>query len=236
MKLKKMWPIIILAVVIITITLIVPDKTESEGHITAGVIADIEKTNHVPQIRADKQYKLSAGASKEITPEIAPVQLEEVNENDENRQNTEEERTEAHENARNVEESVNVEEATGGQQDEAIEEPQEEPTKETSQGSSAGHLTKRGGVFYGPSGKETYYNLPMKTVCKYMRELGYDYEYSVREDGVKLYGGYVMVAADLSIRPKGTIIETSLGTGIVCDTGDFVNSGNPNWIDIAVNW
>lgn len=235
MKLKKMWPIIILAVVIITITLIVPDKTESEGHITAGVIADIEKVNHVPQIRADKQYKLSAGASKEITPEIAPVQLEEINENDENRQNTEEE---AHENARNVEESVNVEEVTGGQQDEAIEESQEEPTKEASQGSSAGHLTKRGGVFYGPSGKETYYNLPMGGCIRLMDEAGIEHgEYWVRPDGCKMLGDYIMVAADLSVHPKGTLVETSLGTGIVCDTGTFIYmSDGSNWIDIAVNW
>ena len=27
------------------------------------------------------------------------------------------------------------------------------------------HLTKSGGVFAGPSGKETYYNLPMGKVC-----------------------------------------------------------------------
>lgn len=101
---------------------------------------------------------------------------------------------------------------------------------------SAGHLTRSAGVYYGPSGKETYYNLPMGGVIKYMKQEGYDMEYWVRDDGVKMYGDYVMIAADLSIRPKGTLVETSLGTGIVCDTGTFVYSGDSTWIDIAVAW
>ena len=68
-----------------------------------------------------------------------------------------------------------------------------------------------------------------------MEALGYDYKYWIREDGVKMYGNYVMCAADLSIRPKGTILQTSLGTGIVCDTGSFVNQ-NRYQLDIATNW
>lgn len=100
------------------------------------------------------------------------------------------------------------------------------------------HLNKVDGVFDGPSGKETYYNLDMKQVVKYMRDLGYDethFPYHVREDGVKMLGQYIMIAADLSKRPKGTILPTSLGQGIVCDTGDFVKE-NPTQIDIAVTW
>jgi hypothetical protein len=50
-----------------------------------------------------------------------------------------------------------------------------------------------------------------------------------------MLGNYIMVAANLSTRPRGTIIETSLGTAIVCDTGSFVSS-YPNGIDVAVNW
>lgn len=96
-------------------------------------------------------------------------------------------------------------------------------------------LTASKGVNYGPSGKETYYNLEMSGVIALMKELGYDYEYTVREDGVKLYGGYVMCAANLDIRPKGTIVETSLGKGIVCDTGIFAYD-NPTQLDIAVTW
>lgn len=100
------------------------------------------------------------------------------------------------------------------------------------------HITRVGGVFNGPSGRETYYNLNMSGVISLMRELGYseeEYPYWIRDDGCKMFGDYVMVAANLSIRPKGTILETSMGTAIVVDTGDFVNT-YPEGIDIAVNW
>ena len=71
-----------------------------------------------------------------------------------------------------------------------------------------------------------------------MRRLGFseaEYPYAVRADGVKTLGGYVMVAANLGIRPKGTLIETSVGTGIVVDTGGFAKR-NKTQLDIAVNW
>lgn len=96
-------------------------------------------------------------------------------------------------------------------------------------------LNRVNGTVKGPSGKETYYNLNMSKVVSIMRNLGYDYEYWVRDDGVKMFGEYIMCAANLKIRPKGTILETSLGTAIVCDTGGFAKS-NPRQIDIAVNW
>lgn len=94
------------------------------------------------------------------------------------------------------------------------------------------------GVASGPSGKETYYNLPMDRVIEIMREKGYteaDYPYMIRDDGVKCLGTYVMVAANLDKYKKGDIIETSLGQGIVVDTGEAV-SADPNCIDIAVDW
>ena len=103
---------------------------------------------------------------------------------------------------------------------------------------STHHITPRGGVYKGPSGKETYYNLPMGGVVKIMRNIGFtveDWPYWEREDGCKMFGDYIMVAADLSIRPRGSLIETSMGTGIVCDTGEFIYD-NPTQIDIAVNW
>lgn len=99
-------------------------------------------------------------------------------------------------------------------------------------------LSKSKGVVYGPSGKETYYNLDMSSVIRIMRRAGYsetDYPYWIREDGVKMLGNYVMVAADYNTRPRGTILESSLGTAIVCDTGGFANS-NPTQLDIAVAW
>lgn len=91
------------------------------------------------------------------------------------------------------------------------------------------------GVNYGPSGKETYYNLNMSTVVSIMRSMGYTGEYWVRDDGCKMLGEYIMVAANLNLRPRGSIVETSLGDAIVCDTGGFAKR-NPTQIDIAVTW
>lgn len=99
-------------------------------------------------------------------------------------------------------------------------------------------LTAYAGVYNGPSGKETYYNLDMSRVVSIMRSMGYseeEYPYWIRDDGVKMLGPYVMVAAELSSRPKGTILESSLGTAIVVDTGGFA-SGNPTQLDIATAW
>jgi hypothetical protein len=62
-----------------------------------------------------------------------------------------------------------------------------------------------------------------------------EYPYWVREDGAKMLGDYVIVACELNIRPRGTIIKTSMGEAIVCDTGSFAYS-NPYQIDIAVTW
>ena len=99
-------------------------------------------------------------------------------------------------------------------------------------------LTASMGVNYGPSGKETYYNLPMGGCIQIMRSLGYseeEYPYWIREDGAKMLGDYVMCAAELSTRPKGTILETSLGKAIVVDTGYFAYS-NPTQVDICTIW
>jgi hypothetical protein len=96
-------------------------------------------------------------------------------------------------------------------------------------------LTRSAGTIIGPSGKETYYNLDMSGVVQIMRNMGNTDEYWVRDDGVKMLGDYVMIAADLNLRPRGSLVETSLGTGIVCDTGTFALT-NPTQIDIAVTW
>ena len=94
-------------------------------------------------------------------------------------------------------------------------------------------LTKSSGVNYGPLGRETYYNLPMGRCIDIMRSYGYsveEYPYWVRDDGVKMMGDYVMVAANTSLYSKGTIIPTSLGMAIVVD---HCPSGA---IDICVTW
>ena len=99
-------------------------------------------------------------------------------------------------------------------------------------------ITVQRGGYMGPSGRETYYNLNMGLCVAYMRDLGYDeieYPYWIRDDGAKMLGNYVMCAANWSIRPKGTILETSLGDAIVVDTGDFVLD-YPYGVDLAVDW
>lgn len=96
------------------------------------------------------------------------------------------------------------------------------------------HLTRSSGVFYGPTAKETYYNLNMSRCVDIMKSLGYNYEVWVRDDGVKMYGYYVMIAANTYANPKGTIIDTSLGKGIVVD--HCVAAERSNVIDIAVTW
>lgn len=96
-------------------------------------------------------------------------------------------------------------------------------------------LNPMSGTIQGPSGRETYYNLNMSGCIANMRALGNNDPYYVRADGVKMLGNYVMVAADFATRPLGSIVETSLGTGIVVDTGTFALS-NPNQIDVAVTW
>ena len=96
-------------------------------------------------------------------------------------------------------------------------------------------LTAENGVFQGPSGLESYYNLDMSGCISNMQSIGIYDTYWLRSDGVKMYGSYIMVAACFDIRPLGSLVETSLGTGIVCDTGEFVYA-NPYQIDIATNW
>lgn len=96
-------------------------------------------------------------------------------------------------------------------------------------------LNSRDGTVTGPSGKETYYNLDMSGVVQIMRGIGNTDQYWVRSDGVKMLGDYIMVAADLNIHPRGSLVPTSLGMGIVTDTGDFIYN-NPYQLDVAVTW
>ena len=110
-------------------------------------------------------------------------------------------------------------------------------------------LNSYDGTVDGPSGKETYYNLSMKKIAKESQPGGWIYNEAfqngfadnlssnvwVRDDGVKMMGNYVMVAANLSVHPRGSLVATSLGIGVVVDTGKFAIS-NPNQIDIATTW
>lgn len=96
-------------------------------------------------------------------------------------------------------------------------------------------LSRGNGSVRGPSGKETYYNLNMSGVVNIMRRMGNNDEYWVRDDGCKMLGDYIMCAANLRVHPRGSLVESSLGTCIVCDTGGFA-SGNSQQLDIAVTW
>lgn len=93
--------------------------------------------------------------------------------------------------------------------------------------SNSGVLTPSKGVNWFNGHKETYYNLDMSRVIANAQAMGIQGTYWVREDGVKMYGNYVIVAAQMA---KGTIIETSLGTAIVLD---YCPAGT---IDVAVLW
>ena len=99
-------------------------------------------------------------------------------------------------------------------------------------------LTKSKGAQYftdskGVSHRETYYDLNMSVV---MQACGQGGRYSVRPDGAKVDSqGYIIVAANYSIYPRCSMIETSLGTGKVYDTGGFA-ARIPYGFDLATDW
>lgn len=102
-------------------------------------------------------------------------------------------------------------------------------------------LNKRDGVCYYDDGfgngphKETYYNLPMKRVCQNAKDKGIYGEYWETEDGLKMYGYFIICAANYEVHPYGSIVLTSHGPGKVLDTGGFAAT-NPTQIDIATCW
>ena len=101
-----------------------------------------------------------------------------------------------------------------------------------------GVLTKSGGVNYYGGRKETYYNMkiwPEGTLVQRAWDSGIEGEYHVSDEGYKMVGDYIILAANFDTYPVGTILNTSLGKGVVVDTGTFAAT-NPNQIDIAVNW
>ncbi len=126
------------------------------------------------------------------------------------------------------------------QQNETPSEKEEKPASSTAASSTYNGpvLTRSAGTIIGPSGKETYYNLDMSGVVRIMRNMGFseeEYPYWVRDDGCKMLGDYIICAANLNVRPRGTTVESSLGTCLVCDTGGFA-SYNSTQIDIATDW
>ena len=124
---------------------------------------------------------------------------------------------------------------------EAVEEPVEEVPKaveeQVEEIPKAAVLNRRDGVNYFNGQKETYYNLKMGGVIRLLDEMGIEHgEYWTRDDGVKMLGDYIMLATDTRRWPKGTILETSLGTGLVVDHCSGSESYSGLWIDVAVTW
>ena len=100
---------------------------------------------------------------------------------------------------------------------------------------NASVLTKKGGVNYFNGRKETWYNLDMTNIVKKAKRIGVPGDYWVSDNGLKMYGEFIIVAADFKLHPYGTVVITSHGVGMVLDTGAFAQT-NPEQIDIAVAW
>lgn len=95
-------------------------------------------------------------------------------------------------------------------------------------------LTARKGVNYFNGQKETWYNLPMDRVLdRADKNFGSHHKRWVDERGVKYYGTYIILAG--AKERYGEIVETSLGTGIILDSGAFALE-NPTAVDVAVTW
>jgi len=97
-------------------------------------------------------------------------------------------------------------------------------------------LTARAGRITFNGHYETYYNLNMSRIVERADAFyGLKDVYSVREDGIKTYNGFVIVASGWDVNPFGSIVETSRGLGIVLDTGAFA-AREPDTIDVAAEW
>lgn len=131
----------------------------------------------------------------------------------------------------------------------AVEEAVQEPAPASEESTWKGRkLNRTLGTVKGPSGKETYYNLNMRGIVNNIKSHSWIWQeiapenranvsgdYYVRSDGCKMLGDYIMVAAHLDVHPRGSLVETTLGTGVVVDTGEFART-NRHQIDVAVNW
>jgi uncharacterized protein YabE (DUF348 family) len=85
----------------------------------------------------------------------------------------------------------------------------------------------------GVTHRETYYDLPMGNVMQNCGQAGF---YAVRGDGAKVdREGYVIVAANLNIYERCSVVETSIGLGKVYDTGSFALM-HPYGFDLATDW
>lgn len=94
-------------------------------------------------------------------------------------------------------------------------------------------LTAAKGVNNFMGHQETWYNLKMDKVVQRADRIYGVNPYWIREDGVKMYGPFVICAG--ARHRYGEVIDTSLGKGLILDTGKF-EKDNPTLIDIATDW
>lgn len=78
---------------------------------------------------------------------------------------------------------------------------------------------------------ETWYDLPMSNVVANAQEV-IPCEYWIRDDGVKMFGQWVIVASHPSVT-RYSLVDTSLGQGIVLDRH---TAGDTELYDIATDW
>ena len=209
---KRLYQAIAIAAAMLLLTLgALPEKTTPKtGSTTAGAVPYI-----VPTL-SDFEPIEERAAEVEIAEETVVESVDEsVDETP-----TEETPSETPVNASQSPEEVTVEEI---------------PTEDIETPYSV--LNKRMGVNYFNGQKETYYNLRMTGVIRLLDDMGIPHgEYWVRDDGAKMLGDYIMLATDTNRIPKGTIWETSLGTGMIVDHCSGSESYPGVWIDVAVNW
>lgn len=93
-------------------------------------------------------------------------------------------------------------------------------------------LTARMGTIQFNGHKETWYNLDMSRCVRRAQSMGIPAEYWEREDGMKMFGPWIIVAAHPSVT-RYTFIETSRGTGIVLD---YHTTDDKNLYDLATTW
>ena len=79
---------------------------------------------------------------------------------------------------------------------------------------------------------ETWYDLNMSKVVQRAQDMGIPCEYWVRDDGVKMFGPWVICAGHPS-KIRYTFVQTSLGDGIILDTHEMDDA---ELIDIATEW
>lgn len=96
-------------------------------------------------------------------------------------------------------------------------------------------LTKKGGINIFEGHQESWYNLKMTKVIQRAQANGITGVYWENSDGLKMYGSYIIVAANYDIYPYGSLVNTSRGMGVVLDTGEFIKK-DPTMIDLAVAW